>query len=257
MKLLRKMCVSNILCWLSSLAMAVAVYMVFFYAQEDKTMGVSQRIVYFHISLSLMTFLAFFLIVFASLVYLISQRPYWDIVAHASAEIGALFCSLVLLTVSLWTKPAWNVWWVWDMRLTLLAILWWVCAGCLLIRRYVKEDREAKYAAIFGLTAFCGVSGAYFLVCRWWTNQPVTITTGKAVSGLTPEMATTLCVCIATFLCLFLYLLQHRVALGVMHLELDKIHRSLAEHHIKHHGFLVENENFIIEEYNFQEYTRS
>ena len=145
MKLLRKICISSILCWLSCLAMAVALYMVFFYAQEDKSMGVAQRIFYFHISLSLMTFLAFFLIMFASVVYLVSQKSYWDIVAHASAEIGILFCSLVLLTVPLWTEPVWNVWWTWDMRLAITLILWGLYVGYLMVRHYTEGDRETKY----------------------------------------------------------------------------------------------------------------
>jgi heme exporter protein C len=236
--------------------MAVAVYMVFFYAQEG-SMGVAQRIFYFHISLSLMTFLAFFLLVSASLVYLIFKRSYWNVVARASAEIGFLFCSLVLLTVPLWTRPVWNVWWTWDMRLALTLILWCLYAGYLLVRQYTDGLREANYAAVFGTMAFSIVSGAYFFIRWWWTRHPVTIMTGKAVTGFTPEMVTTLFVCIATFFCLFIYLIQQRVALGIMYVDLDKIRRSLAEHHIKHHGFLVENENFIIEEYNFQEYTKS
>ncbi len=237
--------------------MAVALYMVFFGAQESVTTNVAQRIFYFHISLSLMTFLAFFLVAFASFLFLISHRPYWDILASSSAEVGILFCSLVLLTVPLWTKPVWNVWWKWDMRLTISLISWGLYVGYWLVRHHAEGERESKSAALFGSLGFLAVPGAYFLLRWWWTKHTTAISPGISILEFTPDMIATLCLSVATFFGLFFYLLQHRIALDLMHLELDKIRRSLAEHHVKHNGFLVENENFIIEEFNFQEYTRS
>ena len=105
-----KICISTVLCWLTSLAMAVALYMVFIHAPEEKTMGAVQRIFYFHVSSAWIAFLAFFIVMIASIAYLRTQLVKWDILAHASAEIGTLFCALVLLTGSRGRWSGLKVW---------------------------------------------------------------------------------------------------------------------------------------------------
>ncbi len=242
-----KICISSVLCWITSIMMAVALYMVFIYAPEEKTMGVVQRIFYFHVSSAWIAFLAFFIVMVSSVGFLLTRKARWDILAHASAEIGTLFCSFVMLTGPLWAKPVWNVWWTWDMRLTTTLVLWLMYAGYLMLRRYSEGERGAVHAAVFGIIAFLDVPFVYFSV-QWWRGMhPGAVVTSKN-GGLAPEMLTTLFVCLVTFLFLFLYLLQHRVAITKMEADIDKIYRSLNEHHV-HKGFLVENENFVIEEY--------
>ena len=226
--------------------MAVALYMVFIYAPEEKTMGVVQRIFYFHVSSAWIAFLAFFMVMVASVSFLLTRKARWDALARASAEIGTLFCTFVMLTGPLWAKPVWNVWWTWDMRLTTTLVLWLMYAGYLMLRKYSMGERGAVHAAVFGIIAFLDVPFVYFSV-SWWRGLHPTHLASKS-GGLTPEMLATLFVCFVTFFCLFLYLLQHRLFIMKMEGEIDKIYRSLNEHHV-HQGLLVENQNFVIEEY--------
>ena len=236
--------------------MAVALHMVFFFAPTEKTMGAVQRIFYFHVSSAWITFLAFFIIMIASMSYLITGKSRWDILAYASAEIGTLFCTFVLITGLLWAKPVWNTWWTWDVPLTTTLVIWLIYLGYLMLRVYIEGERSAKYAAVFAIVAFIDISFVYFPI-RWRrTLHLAPVITGKAGSGLANEMFITLLVCVVTFMCLFVYLLQYRVALAQMEIDLDKIRRTLAERDVQH-GLLVEDQNFIIEEYDFQEYKES
>jgi heme exporter protein C len=230
--------------------------MVFFYAPTEKTMGVVQRIFYVHVSSAWVSFLAFFIVMIASIVYLIMDRKKWDNIAHASAELGTLFCTLVLISGPLWAKPAWNVWWTWDWRLTTTLVLWLMYVAYLMLRRYVKGERGARAAAVLGIIAFFDVPFVYFSI-RWWrTQHPVPVIMGGSDTGLEPEMKITLLVCLIAFTLLFFYLFQHRVAIERMEDELEQIRRAVAEREQSTRDFLIENEDFVIEDYTFKEYKK-
>lgn len=230
--------------------------MVFFYVPEEETMGAVQRIFYFHISSASVAFLAFFLVMIGSVMFLLTRHARWDILAHASAEIGTLFWAFVLLSGAFWAKPAWNVWWPWgDLGLLTALILWLLYVGYLILRYDTEGKGGAIYVAFFGILAFIGVPAVYFSV-RWWqTTYPASAIADKLALGAAPEMLATLKVSLVTFLCLFVYLLQQRVVMGLMQVEIDKIRRSIAERHVQY-GFLVENQNFVVEEYNIEEYKK-
>ena len=234
--------------------MAVALYMVFFYVPPEKTRGVVQRIFYFHVSSAWITVLAFFLVMVASIGYLISGKKRWDTLAHASAEIGTLFCTLVLITGILWAKPVWNTWWTWDTRLTTILLLWLIYLGYLIVRTYTEGERSAKYMAVFGIIAFIDVPVVVYLSFRWWQIRHSTPIISVIVGfGVAPEMWLPPFVCLVTFGGLFVYLLQHRIALETMKVDLEKIRQTLTDQYAQQ-GVFVENHDFIIEEYNFQEY---
>lgn len=107
--------------WLPSLSLALFVaglYLVFLYVPTEETMGIVQRIFYFHVPVAWVAFLAFFIVFIASIMYLSKRDEKWDRLAGASAEIGLVFTSLVLITGSIWARPIWGAWWVWEPRLT-------------------------------------------------------------------------------------------------------------------------------------------
>lgn len=241
--------VSTVLCWVSCLTMALAISMVFFYAPIERNMRIVQKISYFHISSTWIAFLAFFIVMAASIGFLSTGKRRWDIFAHASAEIGTLFCTLVLVTGLLRDKPVWNTWWTWDVRLTTTLVLWLMYLGYLMLRAYTREERSAKYTAVFGIIAFSAIPVVYFSV-RWWRRlHPAPVVAGKIGFGQETEMLITLFVCLLAFTCLFLYLIQHRIALLRMELELDDMRQVIANQNIRY-GYLVED-------YNVQEYEES
>lgn len=203
-------------------AMIAALYMALLYAPTEATMGDVQRIFYFHVPSAWVAFLAFFLVFAFSLVYLFQRRKKWDTLAASSAEVGVLFCTLVLLTGPLWAKPAWGVWWTWDARLTLTLVLWLIYVAYIMLRHYLSDpERRATFAAVLGIIGFLDVPLVYFSI-RWWrTQHPQPVMAGGEESGLDPGMRAALFVCLAAFTLLFVVLLRARVKMLGLREEVD------------------------------------
>jgi heme exporter protein C len=194
------------------LAMLLSLYAIFMYAPIEKTMGVVQKIFYFHLSLALLSFLAFFIVFVASIIYLYNKKNRWDILAHSSAEVGVIFCSLVLITGPIWARPIWNVWWTWDPRLTTTLILWFMYVAYLMIRKLLSHGTQtSNIAAVFGIISFINVPITFFVIRMWRTIHPVVIDT-KGIHISAP-MLTTLFVSMGAFCLLFFLLLRTRVKL--------------------------------------------
>ncbi len=213
-----------ILTAVSLAAMMVSLYMAFLYAPREATMGDVQRIFYFHVPAAWLAFFAFFLVFVFSLVYLFRSEKRWDTLAAASAEIGVLFCTLVLITGPIWAKPVWGIWWTWDSRLTLTLVLWLIYVAYLMLRRYMMDsERRATFAAVLGIVGFIDVPLVYFSI-RWWrTQHPQPVMAGGESSGLAPEMLATLLVCLGTFTLMFFTLLRYRLAVQSLRDELDAL----------------------------------
>ena len=97
---------------------AVTLYLIFVVAPVEKQMGIVQKIFYFHVPSAYAMYLGFGASALGSAGYLIKRDAKWDALAVAGAEVGTLFCLIVLLTGPLWARKAWGVWWTWDPRLT-------------------------------------------------------------------------------------------------------------------------------------------
>jgi heme exporter protein C len=249
---------STLLTWITGLLLAISLSMVFFYTPTKQVMGDAQRILYFHLSSAWISFLAFFLMLVASIQYLRTRLRKWDVLAYVSAEIGALFCTIGLLTGPLWAKSAWNVWWTWNFWLTTTLGLGLIYLGYGLLRKYVLGECEAKYAAVFGMIAFVVASLVSFSIRVWRMLHSASVMMGNNGAGLESEMFVTLLVCVLTFMCLFGYLLYHRLAIASIQDELEEIRRTIAEREQDMRGdMLIENETFIIEDYTFKEYRKS
>ncbi|NIQ00321.1 MAG: cytochrome C assembly protein, partial [Nitrospinaceae bacterium] len=100
----------------------------------------------FHIPAAWLSFFAFFVVFLCSILFLWKKEREWDIYAHASAEIGVVFCTLVLITGPIWAKPIWGAWWVWDARLTSTLILWLIYVAYLMLRGHTDPgSMRARY----------------------------------------------------------------------------------------------------------------
>ncbi len=199
---------------LTALSLAVALVLVFRFAPTERTMGDVQRIFYFHVPAAWAAFLCFFLVFVGSAGTLLGGRRGWDVLALAAAEIGVVFCTIVLLTGPIWAKPAWGIWWTWDARLTSTLVLWLTYIGYLLLRHHVADARRrATLAAVVGVLGFLDVPIVYFSI-RWWrTQHPQPVIAGGEGAGLHPDMALTFTVCLAAFTLLTAALLLQRVRL--------------------------------------------
>jgi len=210
--------------------MAAATYMVFLYAPIEKTMGAVQKIFYFHVSSAWVSFLAFLFVFIFSLAYLMRRDKKWDDYAAGAAEVGILFCTLVLVTGPIWAKPAWGIWWTWDPRLTLTLILWLVYVGYMMLRHYVIDpEKKATFSAVIGIIGFIDVPLVYLSI-RWWrTQHPSPVMGGGENSGLDPAMAQTFFVSLAAFTLLFFTLWRKRVRLEKLKEQVEELQNRMED----------------------------
>ncbi len=215
---------------LTLVAMMVSIYLVFMYVPTEATMGEVQKIFYFHVPSAWLAFFAFFMVFVFSLIYLIRSNKRWDTLASASAEIGVLFCTLVLITGPIWAKPVWGVWWTWDARLTLTLVLWLIYVAYIMLRHYMSDpERRATFSAVLGVIGFIDVPLVYFSI-RWWrTQHPQPVMSGGDDSGLEGSMLMTLLFCIATFTLLYFTILRYRLRLQALRDEIDDLQDLLEQ----------------------------
>jgi heme exporter protein C len=195
------------------LATLVTVWMIAFYAPTDRFQGMVQRIFYIHVPLAWVAYLAFFVVLVASIVYLVTRDRRWDAIARSSVEIGVLFTTLFLICGSLWAKPIWNTWWTWDARLTTTLILWFIYIGYIMLRAYTPDpERGARFGAILGILGFLDVPIVHFSVQWWRTLHPEPVA-ARSDPQLPPEMIATLIVSIVAVSLLYLTLMLYRTSL--------------------------------------------
>ncbi len=195
----------------SVILMVAALYMVFVYVPTDRDMGIVQRIFYFHVPSAWVAFLAFFLTFLGSIQYLRKREKKWDFFASASAELGLLFTTLVLITGPIWARPIWGVWWTWDARLTTSLVLWLIYLAYFIVRSYIsEEERRARFSAIIGIIGFIDVPIVALAIQLLRTQHP-----GPVIfeGGLAPSMLFTLIVCVAAFTVLYALLFNERLSL--------------------------------------------
>ena len=193
-------------------------------APPDAYQGDSQRIMYLHIPSILIAYLSFFLVFVGSCLYLWKREKRDDNLAHAAAEIGVLFTALTIIEGSIWGRPTWGVWWTWDARLTLTAILLLIFIGYLMLRALVEdESRAASSAAILGIIGFLDIPLIHMSVYWWRTlHQPPSILRPDKVpwENIHPELLTALAINFVAFVLLYFYMLSLRLRLGEMQEEI-------------------------------------
>lgn len=203
----------------TALGILVTIWAALVYAPTDIT-GNDQRIVYFHVPIAWVTFLAFFVVFGASIAYLLENRrattltsgeihrrraERWDRLAWSAAEVGVVFTTLTLITGSLWGKADWGVWWVWDARLTTTLILWFIYIGYLILRSYMgRTATGARAAAVVGIIGFVDVPIVYESVNWWNTIHPTQFVLEGDLPG---QMLLALMIALCAVTLLFFFLL--------------------------------------------------
>ena len=198
--------VSSILGTLSLIGMMVSIWMIFLYAPMDAIQGNPQRIFYFHVPMAWLGMLGFVIVAIGGIGYLIKKDERWDWAARASAESGAFFITLALITGSIWGKTIWGTWWTWDARLTTTLILWFLYIGYLMLRSYMgRTDASARAAAVLAIIGIIDVPIIYESVNWWRTLHP---TAQVGVQGALPlSVVLTLMISLATFTLLYSFLM--------------------------------------------------
>src|SRR5687767_3278731 len=137
-------------------------------------MGHLQKIMYVHVPAAWMAFIAFFVVLVYSVLYMARRRENDDLLAASAAEVGAVFTGLTLMLGMIWGRPAWGVWWVWDARLTSTLVLFLIFVGYLALRAFVDDaEQRARWSAAVGAIGAVNVPIVYMSV-KWWRtlHQP-------------------------------------------------------------------------------------
>src|SRR5271154_3304534 len=194
--------------------MLAAIYMVFVYVPTEADQGIVQRIFYFHVPCAWVAFVAFALVAIAGIFYLWLGQQVWDDLGYAAAESGMVFCTLVLITGSLWAKPIWGTWWTWDSRLTTTLILWLLYGGYLLLRAMADDTPQvARFAAVIGIVAAADVPVVIVSVWLWCTIHPAVLVARQGGHGFEdPRMVATLLLAMIAFTAMFAWILMLRFA---------------------------------------------
>jgi heme exporter protein C len=190
-------------------------YLALMWAPPDVEQHDAMRIMYVHVPAALTAYLAFFLVLVSSTMYLWQRDLKWDRLAGASAELGVLFTALTLAAGSIWAKPIWGVWWTWDPRVTTTAILFVIYAGYLMFRSMQPDSAaRARQAAVIGIAGFLDIPIVHMSVL-WWRS----LHQGSTLQGLNgplldPRMEVALLANTVAFTVLFVYLLAQRLRLA-------------------------------------------
>lgn len=213
---------------LAVIGLVVGLYTGFVYAPADAVQGEVQRLMYLHVPLILVSYVAFFVVFVASILYLWRRASMVDAVAHSSAEIGVLLTALAIAAGSIWGRPTWGTWWTWDARLTTTAILLLIFLGYLMLRALVEDrSRGATFSAVLGIIGFLDIPIVHMSVVWWRTlHQPASVLR-SGPSTVAPEMLVALYVNLAAFVLLYGYLLAKRLRLEEAKGELDRLRMEL------------------------------
>ena len=199
----------------------ICLYLVFMIVPMEEKMGVVQRIFYFHVPAAFSAFLGFAVCALFSALYLWKRDRRHDLIAHAGAELGVMFCTIVLITGPIWARPIWGVWWTGEVRLTSTLVLWLIYVGYLVLRQNAENrEQAARWAAVVAIVGALDIPIIYKSV-EWWRGLHPKVLKVSGGGGLDPVMERALLLCTITFFLLFFYLLIQRVRAGRLQDEVE------------------------------------
>jgi heme exporter protein C len=162
---------------LTAIAFAIGLYGALVTAPPDYQQGESVRIMFVHVPAAWLALMIYSIMALASAVAIIFRHPLADVAAKMAAPIGAVFCALALVTGSIWGKPMWGAWWVWDARLTSMFVLMLLYLGYIAVWQAIEEpSRAAMIARIVALVGAVNIPIIKFSV-NWWNSlhQPASV----------------------------------------------------------------------------------
>jgi heme exporter protein C len=134
-------------------------------APIDDVQGVIQKILYVHPPLAYGAYLGFVVTALSGVMYLWRNREDFDRLAVAGAEVGVIFCTLMLVTGPIWAKGTWGKWWSWDPRLTVTLLLWFIYLAYMLLRSFSEGGaRTARFASVYGIVGVVLIPLNYYVI---------------------------------------------------------------------------------------------
>lgn len=205
-----------------------ALYAIFVHAPVERTMGVAQRIFYFHVPCAMSMDYWFFACGLCSAVYLVRRDERWDAFAVALAEVGMMFFACVMTTGPLWARKAWGLWWTWDPRLTSTLMAGIIFLAYVVLRGTGQTgEAEKRFAAGLAILGALDIPIIKYSVARWGGTHPEVIT--GAGGGIHPDMKPALILSLLTILLLGVALVWLRVRAERVGRRLDNMEAEAAQ----------------------------
>ena len=212
-----------ILSTVTAILLAFALYEALAVAPTDALQGDVYRIIYYHVPSAWTAFLLFFINFVASIVYLIGRKAKADIVALVAAEVGVVFCTVVLVTGPIWARPVWGIWWApGDIRLTSTLVLWLIYVSYLVLRKFSTSAQTQVLAAALAVFGALDVPLVYFSIWFFRTQHPQPVIGGGG--SMDPRMLHVLLISWLAFLCFAFLICWSRYRLELLHREVEEAH---------------------------------
>ncbi|GAJ28091.1 heme exporter protein C [Acidomonas methanolica NBRC 104435] len=203
--------------WISAVALVAGIIWGLFFSPADWQQGDTVRIMYIHVPMAILASAGYFALAICGVLTLVWKHPLADLAAVEIGPVGATATALCLATGSLWGKPMWGAWWVWDARLTSMLVLFFLYLGHIaLIRAFDDPQRGYRAAAILAIAGSVDLPIIKFSV-NWWNtlHQPDSITlTGAPTMSM--SMLAPLMVCMIGFSCGFGALVSARLTAAIL-----------------------------------------
>jgi heme exporter protein C len=211
----------------TALALAVGLYFALFVSPPDYQQGETVRIMFVHVPSAWLAMAGYAFLAVLGALLLVWRHPLAALMARAAAPVGATFCAVCLLSGSLWGRPMWGTWWVWDARLTSMLLLFFLYLGHIaLSRAYDDAERGDRAAAILALVGAINLPVIKFSV-DWWNtlHQPASVMKldGPAIH---PAILTPLLWMAGALLLLFVLLVLMRTETEIDRRRLDAAERQ-------------------------------
>jgi heme exporter protein C len=211
---------------ITAVSVLASIYLIFVWVPTEATMGIVQRIFYFHVASAAVAFIGFFVGGFAAIGYLNNRRHRLDDLSVAANEVGLVFAVVNLITGCLWAKPIWGVYWAWDPRLVSMLVLALIYMAYLILRQSISEpSQRAVVCAVVSIFGMVDVPIVY-MANRWWrTQHPAPVIGGDG--SLDPRMQFVLLFTIFALVLLFWILVRSRRSLEALRRETDSLRRQV------------------------------
>lgn len=200
--------------------LVTTLFVVLFVTPAEASLGIVQKIFYFHVPAAYAMYLAWATCAVASVVYLARRGERADALARSAAEVALVFAIVVMISGPLWGRKSWGAFWTWDPRLTSTLLLTAIMAGYALVRTLGRGEAERRFAAALAILGACVAPIIHVSVSMWRGQHPTVL--GDAGGGLAPEMVPAFALGLASFTILSAALLAARY-------RLERARRRLAD----------------------------
>ncbi len=214
----------NYLVFITVILLLYGLYQGLFISPEDYQQGNLVRIMYVHVPSAWMALMIYTSIAIASCIYLINKHLLANIFCKSASLIGASFTLIAIVTGSIWGKPTWGTWWVWDARITSMLVLFFLYLGHMTIFNFSENiEKSGQTASLLAILGFVNIPIIKFSV-DWWNtlHQPASV---MKISGPTihSSMLIPLLITALGFFCYFLIVLIIRMKLEITNQKINNI----------------------------------